>query len=258
MKIYKSGDPKNPTIFLFPGTCCQYTCFDHVVPLLSEKFYVNAVSYDGFDPSEDTLFPSMIEETEKIEKYIQEHFNGHIFAAYGSSLGGSFVALLISRKNIHVDHGFIGSSDMDQVGSFSAKIQAKIVTSIFSKILATGVLPKWFQKNIDKAPQNKKEYMNRMLEELFGIGKGGMPFIKKESIYNQFYSDLVTEVGDNIHVEGTIIHVFYALKMGKKYEARYLKHFKEPDIRRHDLEHEELLCSYPNKWFDEICTCCKI
>lgn len=258
MKIYECGNAENPVIFLFPGTCCQYTSFDHVLPLLSRKFFVNVVSYDGFDDSEDTVFPDMLEETARIEAYIQEHFNGRIFAAYGCSLGGSFVALLIGRENIHMEHGFIGSSDMDQAKKISAKIQAAIVTPIFGKILATGKLPGWMKKRLDKAPENQKAYMQTMMEKMFGIGKGGMPFIKKESIYNQFYSDLITEVGDHIDVEGTTVHVFYATKMGKKYEARYKQHFAHPDIRFHNLEHEELLCSYPEKWMEEICICCEM
>ncbi len=55
----------------------------------------------------------MTNETEKIETYIKEKYDGKIFAAYGCSLGGSFVSLLVSRKNIHIDHAIIGSSDMD-------------------------------------------------------------------------------------------------------------------------------------------------
>lgn len=256
MKIYKYGDAENPAIFLLPGTCCQHTSFDHVIALLSGRFFVNVVSYDGFDASEDTVFPNMSEETAKIEAYIQEHFNGRIFAAYGCSLGGSFVALLIGRKNIHVEHGFIGSSDMDQAGKVAAKIEAAIVSGLFGKILATGKLPGWMQRRMDKAPESQRAYAQSMLEKMFGIGNGGMPFIKKESIYNQFYSDLITEVGDHIDVEGTTVHVFYATKMGGKYEARYKQHFAHPDIRRHDLEHEELLCRYPEKWAEEICICC--
>ena len=54
---------------------------------------------------------------------------------------------------------------------------------------------------------------------MFGIGKGGSPWITKQSIYNQFYSDLVTKVQHGIDVPGTTIHVFYATKMGKKYES---------------------------------------
>ena len=43
---------------------------------------------------------------------------------------------------------------------------------------------------------------------LFGIGKGGSQWITKQSICNQFYSDLVTKVQHGIDVPGTTIHVF--------------------------------------------------
>ena len=52
----------------------------------------------------------MLEETEKIENYIREHFSGHIRAAYGCSLGGSFVGLLTARKKIHIDYGILKCS----------------------------------------------------------------------------------------------------------------------------------------------------
>ena len=48
--------------------------------------------------------------------------------------------------------------------------------------------------------------------------------------------------------EGTVIHVFYAKKMGEKYLKRYFKYFANPDIREFDLQHEELLACYPYKW----------
>ena len=43
-----------------------------------------------------------------------------------------------------------------------------------------------------------------------------------------------------------------ALKMGRKYEKRYLRHFENPDIIRHNYEHEELLMCYPKLWVEEI------
>lgn len=30
MKFYESGDSSKPVIFLFPGTCCLYSSFDHI------------------------------------------------------------------------------------------------------------------------------------------------------------------------------------------------------------------------------------
>ena len=82
--------------------------------------------------------------------------------------------------------------------------------------------------------------------------QGGSPWITKQSIYNQFYSDLVTKVQHGIDVPGTTIHVFYATKMGRKYEKRYCTYFKNPDIRRHNMQHEELFCCHSAEWVEEV------
>lgn len=82
MKIYTFGAENAPAILLLPGTCCHWKSnFGHVIPLLAESYRVLCVSYDGFDETEATEFPTMIEETEKIESYIKENCGGHIRAA---------------------------------------------------------------------------------------------------------------------------------------------------------------------------------
>ena len=48
------------------------------------------------------------------------------------------------------------------------------------------------------------------------------------------------------------IHVFYATKMGKKYEKRYCTYFKNPDIQRHNMQHEELFCCHSAEWVEEV------
>ena len=55
-----------------------------------------------------------------------------------------------------------------------------------------------------------------------------------------------------IDVPGTTIHVFYATKMGRKYEKRYCTYFKNPDIRRHNMQHEELFCCHSAEWVEEV------
>ena len=67
-------------------------------------------------------------------------------------------------------------------------------------------------------------------------------------IRDRFYSDLVTPLPDKIDVPGTEIHIFYALKMGEKYRKRYERHFANPVIHEQDLQHEELLACYPERW----------
>ncbi|MCM1182195.1 MAG: alpha/beta hydrolase [Roseburia sp.] len=256
MKFYEFGEKTHPVIVLLPGTCCQWRAnFGEVIPLLEQDFRVVCVSYDGFDETEDTVFPDMLTETEKIEGHIQERYGGKIHAAYGCSLGGSFVGLLVQRKNIHISHAILGSSDLDQETGLSAKFKGWLIGKIFHVLFHRGRLPGFVQKRLDKMTEEERCYSVKMLD-MFGMNGTRMSFVKRESIRNQFYSDLVTPMEGDISVPGTTVHVFYAVKMGEDYLKRYQAHFRNPDIRRHELQHEELLICYPERWVEEVQKCC--
>ena len=81
--------------------------------------------------------------------------------------------------------------------------------------------------------------------------------VSKKSMKHQFYSDLVTPLGEKIKADGTAVHIFYALQIGEKYRDRYLLHFFHPDIIKQDYGHEELLFFYPEEWVKEIRKCCE-
>ncbi len=139
MKVYSFGAENAPVILLLPGTCCHWKGnFGRVIPLLSDRYRVLCVSYDGFDETEHTEFPTMLEETEKIESYIQEHCGGHFRASYGCSLGGSFVGLLAARQNIHMDYGILGSSDLDQASPIVAKLQTNLLLPLIYPFIRDG------------------------------------------------------------------------------------------------------------------------
>ena len=83
MNFYEFGELNKPVIILLPGTSCHWKAnFEEVIPLLEEDFHVVCASYDGFDETEKTVFPDMLTETDKIEKYINGNFGGEIHAAY--------------------------------------------------------------------------------------------------------------------------------------------------------------------------------
>ena len=255
MKFYTFGAEEKPVILLLPGTCCHWKLnFGEVIPLLKQDFRVVCISYDGFDETEDTVFPDMLTETEKIETYINENFGGHIHAAYGCSLGGSFVGLLVQRKNIHIGHAILGSSDLDQDAAWKAKLKCKTAVPLLHKIVSTGEYPKILQGLMEK---KRTPYRDKFMA-MFGIGNGGLPFMKKKSVYHQFYSDLITPLEENIAVPGTTVHCFYAAKMGEEYLRRYQKHFADPVIHSFDMEHEELLVLHRERWAEEVKHCCSI
>ena len=256
MKFYEFGSENAPAILLLPGTCCHWRAnFETVIPLLEQDFRVVCVSYDGFDKTEQTIFPDMHTETAKIEEYIQTNYDGHICAAYGCSLGGSFVGLLVQRGNVHIDHAILGSSDLDQDSGLFAWFKAWLIGKVLYGMFQKGKLPGFMQKRLEKKPKDEVAYYEKMME-LFGMNNTRMAFVRRESIRNQFYSDLVTPIENNIAVPDTTIHCFFAAKMGEEYLRRYRQHFQDPDIRRHEMQHEELLICYPERWAEEIRSCC--
>lgn len=246
MKVYSFGAENAPVILLLPGTCCHWKSnFGHVIPLLAQDYRVLCVSYDGFDETERTEFPTMLEETEKIETYIREHCGGRIRAAYGCSLGGSFVGLLAARQNVHLDYGILGGSDLDQASALAAKLQTNLLMPLLYPFIRDGQFKSRFlRKRMAKRLKESGAYAAAFME-MFG---GARPYITQRSCKNQFCSDLVTPLPDKIDVPGTEIHIFYALKMGEKYRARYERHFAHPILHEQNLQHEELLACHPEQW----------
>lgn len=252
MVINESGAENGRIILLLPGTCCNAEVnFGQVIPILNKEYRVIAVNYDGFDGTVSE-FTTMLEQTSKIEDYIKEHHGGKIDIAYGSSLGGSFVGLLMQRRNIHMDHGILGSSDLDQSGKVKAWISTQLLGGLFYKLLRSGDMPDWMWKMMDKKMgEGASDNFRPMIS---GIGNA-MQTVTKKSMKNEFYSDLITPLENGISVEGTTLHVFYALQMGEEYRARYKKHFTNPDIIEQDYGHEVLLFCHPEEWVREIRGC---
>ena len=169
MKIYHFGAEDAPVLLLLPGTCCHWKSnFGAVIPLLADSFRVLCVSYDGFDETEQTEFPTMLEETEKIEAYLKIHCGGHIRAAYGCSLGGSFVGLLAARQNIHMDCGILGSSDLDQASLLAARLQTDFLLPLIYPVVRDGkIKAKFLQKRLDKCAKESGDYVKAFLK-MFG------------------------------------------------------------------------------------------
>ena len=233
MTFEEIGLENGKTLMLLPGTCCNWeTNFGSVIPELSKKYHLICVNYDGFDGS-DEIFPDMITVTEKIEKYIIENHQGHIDGAIGSSLGSSFVGQLIQRKKVHIDHGIFGSPDLDQSGKFSAWLQSKLVVPLLTS----------FTKSEKKQKKTKEKLKNFFLMDDETADKFMKCFsgFNPESIKNEYYTDLLTHLEDDIQVENTKVHFIYANKMGEKYLKRYKKYFRNPDIREFDMQHEQWL-----------------
>lgn len=229
---------------LLPGTACTWQLnFKNVVDDLAERYHIIAVNYDGFEGNPNVLFTDVPTVTRKIEDHLLKNHGGRVDGAYGSSLGGSFVGLLAQRGRVHIDHGFIGSSDLDQGGKLTARFLTMLVAPMLSSACTS---------------EKKRAALKEKLRKKGAIGEGeqslafadafidNMAKLNPKTISREFYSDYVTPLADDIHVDGTTIHVIYALKMGEKYGKRYRRHFRDPDIHEFDMKHEVWL--YDEAW----------
>ncbi len=233
MQFEEMGNMSGKTLMLLPGTCCDWqTNFGTVLDSLKEQYHLICVNYDGFDGSDD-IFPDIITVTKKIEDYILENHKGKIDGAIGSSLGSTFVGQLIMRKRIHIDHGIFGSPDLDQSRKFSAKLQSMLVVS-----LLTSFTKGEKQRNKTKNLLKKTFLMDEEAAEKF---MQCFSRFNPESIKNEYYTDLLTHLEDDIRVEHTKEHFIYANKMGEKYRKRYKRYFYDPEIREFNMQHEQWL-----------------
>ena len=233
MQFDEMGLKDGKTLMLLPGTACDYqTNFGTVLNRLSDKYHLICVNYDGFDGS-GQVFPDMLTVTKKIEQYIIKNHGGRLDGAIGSSLGSTFVGQLIQRQNIHLDHGIFGSPDLDQSGKCSAWLQSKLVVPLLTSFTGS-------EKKREKTKQKLISFFE-MSDETAEKFMGCFAKFKPESIKNEYYSDLLTWLQDDIHVEHTKAHFIYANKMGEKYLKRYRKYFRDPDIREFDMQHEQWL-----------------
>ncbi len=233
MQFDEMGSETGKTLMLLPGTACDYqTNFGSVLERLGAKYHLICVNYDGFDGS-DLIFPDMITVTEKIEQYIIENYSGKLDGALGSSLGSTFVGQLIQRRKVHLDYGIFGSPDLDQSGKFSAWLQSKLVVPLLTS----------FTGNEKKRAQSREKLKKffEMDDETADKFMSCFAKFSPESIKNEYYTDLLTWLDDDIHVEHTKVHFIYASKMGEKYLKRYKKYFRDPDIREFDMQHEQWL-----------------
>ena len=184
MKVYSFGAEHAPVILLLPGTCCHWKGnFGRVIPLLADSYRVLCISYDGFDETEHTEFPTILEETEKIETYIQEHSGGHIRAAYGCSLGGSFVGLLAARQNIHMDYGILGSSELDQASPIAAKLQTNLILPLIYPFIRDG---RFKSRLLQKRLTQRKSEMGGYVQAFMEMLGGARPYVTMQSCKNQF------------------------------------------------------------------------
>lgn len=242
MQFYEFGEKRNPAVMLIAGTGCNWQGeFSSVIDGLIKDCNIICVNFDGHDDKDHIILRHINDQTQGIEKYIKEHHNSHLFGVYGSSLGGSVLAKLLERNNVQIDIAIMGSTDFDQMSNPLAVVSAALITMLFYYLIKAKHPIKIIRKFLESTYGDYKKVLKIMYKN-----------ISYSSLFNVYYTDLITPVADNIFPKDTKIYCTYGTEENTKtLKQRYLKHFPKAEmVVLRGMHHEEFLIFHPDDWID--------
>lgn len=235
MRFYTFGNKENKKIMLIHGMGTTWNMsFSSLISILEKNYYVIAVSLDGYNPEESSIFDSFEKQAEKIVKYLSEECNGKIDIIYASSMGGA-ILILLSNKAIKAGTSIIDGLYADYFGGF-AKTATKIMTSLTYKTMSGKSAFLMKAMGIDSQDELKKKmYIDA----------------ERETIFNCYYSTYTFKTPDCFTDR---VHIWYGSKekYPPKLASKIKKINKNVEIKEfNDCGHGSLL-DQPEKLISEI------
>jgi pimeloyl-ACP methyl ester carboxylesterase len=106
------GSIGSPTLLLIPGLGVSYEIFLPLIGLLKERFHIIAVQIDGFTLGQNTEFTSIDDQARQVIEYIKDCHSSCICCAYGLSLGGKILSIVLERNEILIQHSILDAAPL--------------------------------------------------------------------------------------------------------------------------------------------------
>lgn len=126
MEFREFGEKGRKKILLIPGSMMCWKQFDEVIPFLSKRYHVTAMSTDGFDGTGKTTFTTAERSAEGIAEYIGRELDGNIQLVFGESFGCASAAALFNQKKVKVDSMILNGAQCMDLGVLSGLL-ARII-----------------------------------------------------------------------------------------------------------------------------------
>ena len=107
MKILEHGQEQARTLLFFPCTAEPVWAFAETIALLSQKWHVFQVVFDGHQPEYPGDFTSVEQTVDEVTAYLKSRGIVRLDAAYGCSLGGACLTRFLALGGIPVDRAII-------------------------------------------------------------------------------------------------------------------------------------------------------
>ena len=103
MQILECGREHRETLLFFPCTAEPVWAFADTIAVLSQRWHIFQVVFDGHQPEYPRDFTSVEQTVDEVTQYLNVHGISHLDAAYGCSLGGACLTRLLALGKIPVE-----------------------------------------------------------------------------------------------------------------------------------------------------------
>ena len=96
MQILEHGQAQERTLLFFPCTAEPVWAFADTITLLSQRWHVFQVVYDGHQPKYPGDFTSVEQTVDEVISYLKSHGVSRLGGAYGCSMGGACLTRMLA------------------------------------------------------------------------------------------------------------------------------------------------------------------
>lgn len=244
MKFLEYGNCGNEKIILIHGANIPWQMWLPQIEHFSKKYFIIVPALDGHIADDNSIFQSVQNSAQEIEKYYIEHYGKKIFAVCGMSMGGTIGAILWQNGNLQIRKLILESAPLVPMNSLIMSINTK------QNIKATHKAKERDGKYMDTFkkmfPENLLTYFFEMIDSMddktvrncsSSFGRYCLP------------TDLDTTGMDIAFFYGTVF-----MELMAKKSAKYLrKYYPQAKIKCfHGYNHCELSVNRPKQYIKEV------
>ena len=184
MQILEHGQAQERTLLFFPCTAEPVWAFADTITLLSQRWHVFQVVYDGHRPEYPGDFTSVEQTVDEVISYLKSHGVSRLGGAYGCSMGGACLTRMLALGEMPIDRAIIdGGITPYQLPYLVRKLRLALDVLSFKlvannrKVLETAFPPERFTlpghdavKEYDEIERYLKTYSDRTIRNVFWSG----------------------------------------------------------------------------------------
>ena len=107
MQILEHGQEHERPLLFFPCTAEPVWAFADTITLLSQRWHVFQVVYDGHQPEYPGDFTSVEQTVDEVISYLKSHGVSRLGGAYGCSMGGACLTRMLALGEMPIDRAII-------------------------------------------------------------------------------------------------------------------------------------------------------